>query len=126
MLYELVAIARISDPLALHTEAKELASTIGKLVIQNKGVVREIVSLGAKPLPKIMKKANERHFQGSHFLMLFDSSSAVQREILRSLKNDPRVIRANVIKVDDSTDMSPGSSVSRVMSALKDTGYEGL
>ncbi|VEU23721.1 DEKNAAC104895 [Brettanomyces naardenensis] len=126
MLYELVAIARISNPLSVHTEAKELASTIGKLVIRNKGVVREIVSLGAKPLPKIMKKANERHFQGSHFLMLFDSSSAVQREILRSLKNDPRVIRANVIKVDDSTNLNPGSSVNRVMSALKDTGYEGL
>lgn len=73
-----------------------------------------------------MKKANEKHFQGSHFLMLFDSSSAVQREILRSLKNDPRVIQSHLIKVDESKNLNPGSSASRVMAALKETGYEQL
>ncbi len=103
-----------------------MASTIGKLVIKNNGVVREIVSLGAKPLPKLMKKANERHFQGSHFLMLFDSSSAVQREILRSLKNDPRVIRSNLIRVDNSKTLNPGSSVSRILSSLNDIHYDEI
>lgn len=124
MLYELVAIARITNPSAVHAEAKELATTIGKLIIQNRGVVREISSLGARPLPKLMKKAGETHFQGSHFLMLFDSSSAVQREILRSLKDDPRVIRANLVKVDHSDNLNPGSSMSRIVGALRDTSYE--
>ncbi|GMM45508.1 mitochondrial 37S ribosomal protein YmS16 [Pichia kluyveri] len=118
MLYELVAIARVNNPNFVHAEAKALSSTIGKLVINNKGVVREIVSLGCRPLPKIMTKAGERHFQGSHFLMLFDSSSAVQREILRSLKNDPRVIRSNLVRVDDTNDLNPGSSYSRAANAL--------
>ncbi|ODV85793.1 hypothetical protein CANARDRAFT_232695 [[Candida] arabinofermentans NRRL YB-2248] len=118
MLYELAAIARITSPLAVHAEAKELASTIGKLVIRNNGVVREIVSLGAKPLPKIIKKASEKHFQGSHFVMLFDTSAPVQREILRSLKNDPRVIRSNLIKVDDASNLNAGSSVSRAIKIL--------
>lgn len=118
MLYELIAIARVSNPSFIHEEAKALASTIGKLVINNKGVVREVKSLGCRPLPKLMSKAGERHFQGSHFLMLFDSSSAVQREIIRSLKNDPRVIRVNLLRVDDSVDLNPGSSYSRAVKVL--------
>ncbi|GMG40412.1 unnamed protein product [Ambrosiozyma monospora] len=122
MLYELIAIARISAPEALHAEAKDLASTIGKLIIRNNGVVREINSLGAKPLPKIITKANERHFQGSHFTMLFDSSVGVQREILRSLKNDPRVIRANLMRVADDSDAVVGSSVKRALKSLKEVG----
>lgn len=118
MLYELIAIARVSNPLERHAEAKALASTIGKLVINNKGVVRQIASLGCRPLPKIMTKAGEKHFQGSQFLMLFDSSSAVQREIIRSLKNDPRVIRVNLLRVNDKVDLNPGSSYSRAVQAM--------
>ncbi|GME85472.1 unnamed protein product [[Candida] boidinii] len=119
MLYELAAIARVADPLLVHKEAKELALTIGKLVIRNKGVVREVVALGDRPLPKIMRKANEPHFNGSHFVMLFDCSSSVQREILRSLKNDPRVIRSYLLKVDDHKSYSVGSSIKRAIDALK-------
>lgn len=121
MLYELIAISRVSNPVHVHTEAKALASTIGKLVINNKGVVREVVSLGFRPLPKIMTKAGEQHFQGSQFLMLFDSSSAVQREIIRSLKNDPRVIRVNILKVDDKVNLNPGSSYTRALQAMSQT-----
>ncbi|AWU73699.1 ribosomal protein S6 [Pichia kudriavzevii] len=118
MLYELVAIARVAHPSAAHADAKALASTIGKLVINNKGVVREVVSLGCRPLPKIMSKAGEKHFQGSHFLMLFDSSGAVQREIIRSLKNDPRVIRVNLLRVEDKVNLNPGSSYTRATKVL--------
>lgn len=118
MLYELITIARVTSPLAVHAEAKALASTVGKLVINNRGVVREVVSLGCRPLPKLMTKAGEQHFQGSHFLMLFDSSSAVQREIMRSLKNDPRVIRANVVRINDRIDLNPGSSYTKAVQAM--------
>ncbi|TID16678.1 hypothetical protein CANINC_004130 [Pichia inconspicua] len=118
MLYELVAISRVTNPLSVHAEAKALASTIGKLVINNRGVVREVVSLGCRPLPKIMTKAGERHFQGSQFLILFDSSSAVQREIMRSLKNDPRVIRANILRINDRVDLNPGSSYTKAVQAM--------
>ncbi|GMM28605.1 mitochondrial 37S ribosomal protein YmS16 [Martiniozyma asiatica (nom. inval.)] len=101
MLYELAVIARVSSPTQKLFEAQNIASTVGKLVINNKGVVREIVNLGVRPLPKIMKTATERHFEGSHFLMLFDSSEGVQKEIMRSLKNDPRVIRTNLLRKKD-------------------------
>jgi small subunit ribosomal protein S6 len=101
MLYELVATARISDTLRHTLEAREVASTIGRLIIQNRGVVRKIQGLGKEELPKILSKDQERHFQGHRFLMLFDSSTAVQSEILRTLKSDPRVLRSLIVKVND-------------------------
>ncbi|QLQ78187.1 hypothetical protein HG537_0A04340 [Torulaspora globosa] len=113
MLYELVGIVRVLSPSTPNKEAKDLVATIGKLVIQNRGVVRKILPMGNKLLPKIMKKDQEQHFQGYHFLMLFDSSAAVQSEILRTLKNDPRVIRSSIIKVKNEKQLDMASSVER-------------
>lgn len=89
-----------------------VATTIGKLIIQNRGVIRQIKSLGKEFLPKIMTKDQEQHFQGTRFLMLFDSSTSVQSEILRTLKADPRVIRSMTVKVDDKR-LATGSSLDR-------------
>ncbi|CAR26082.1 hypothetical protein ZYGR_0E00610 [Zygosaccharomyces rouxii] len=113
MLYELVGIVRVMNPLAANAEAKDLATTIGKLVIQNRGVVRKIVPMGNKLLPKIMKKDQEKHFQGYHFLMMFDSSASVQSEILRTLKNDPRVIRSSIAKMNTAKQLDVASSIER-------------
>lgn len=120
MLYELVGIVRVMNPLAANAEAKDLATTIGKLVIQNRGVVRRILPLGNKLLPKIMKKDQERHFQGYHFLMMFDSSASVQSEILRTLKNDPRVIRSSVVKMNTGKQLDVASSIERA------SGYDSI
>lgn len=68
--------------------------------------------MGNETLPKIMRKDQERHFQGHRFLMLFDSSAAVQSEILRTLKADPRIIRSYVQRVNDKN-LDPGSSLDR-------------
>lgn len=102
MLYELIGIARATNKKNIHADAKEVVRTIGKLLIQNRGVVRKINSLGLRKLPKIMVKSQEKHYQGSQFMILFDSSAAVQSQVLHSLRNDPRVIRSNVVRVDDS------------------------
>ncbi|CAH02519.1 Mrp17 [Kluyveromyces lactis] len=118
MLYELVSIVRVSNPLAANAEAKELATTIGKLIIQNRGVVRKIVPMGNKLLPKIIKKDQEQHFQGYHFLMLFDSSAPVQSEILRTLKKDPRVIRSNIIKLSTHKKLDIPTSFERATGNL--------
>ncbi|CUS20607.1 LAQU0S01e10484g1_1 [Lachancea quebecensis] len=113
MLYELVSVVRVVNPLSANTEAKELATTIGKLIIQNRGVVRRVLPVGNKLLPRILKKDQEQHFQGYHFLMLFDASAAVQSEILRTLKKDPRVIRSSVVKIDTSKQLDVASSIER-------------
>ncbi|QLG72664.1 hypothetical protein HG535_0D03720 [Zygotorulaspora mrakii] len=120
MLYELVSIVRVVNPTSANKEAKELATTIGKLVIQNRGVVRRILPMGNKLLPRILKKDQEQHFQGFHFLMLFDSSAAVQSEILRTLKNDPRVIRSSIVKVKTNKQLDIASSVE------KSSGYNSI
>lgn len=90
-----------------------VASTIGRLIIQNRGVVRQIKSLGLQHLPKIMTKDQEHHFQGEKFLMLFDSSTSVQSEILRTLRADPRVIRSMILKVNDKK-LATSSSYDRI------------
>ncbi|SCV01388.1 LAME_0G15896g1_1 [Lachancea meyersii CBS 8951] len=113
MLYELVSVVRVVNPLVANAEAKQLATTIGKLIVQNRGVVRRILPIGNKLLPKITRKDQEQHFQGYHFLMLFDSSAPVQSEILRTLKKDPRVIRSSIVKMDTSKQLDVASSIER-------------
>lgn len=118
MYYELFAIARIQDPVHVNKEASKIASTIGKLILNNRGVIRHITSLGPKPLPKIMTKDHERHFQGSQFMIGFDSSSAVQQELLRTLRRDPRILRSSIIKNDMTKKLNPGSTFDRAFSSL--------
>ncbi|GMM53606.1 mitochondrial 37S ribosomal protein YmS16 [Maudiozyma humilis] len=115
MLYELVGIVRTLNRTAPATEAKELLTTIGKLVLNNRGVIRKIVPMGQRQLPKIMKKDQEQHINGYHFLMLFDSSASVQSEILRTLKKDPRVIRSSIVKVDMDKRLNTPSSLHKAM-----------
>ncbi|CCC67119.1 hypothetical protein NCAS_0A05610 [Naumovozyma castellii] len=115
MLYELIGIVRILDPVVKHKEAKELITTIGKLVINNRGVIRNIIPMkDSLKLPKIMTKDQEQHFQGYHFMMLFDSSPAVQSEILRTLKKDPRVIRSSIIKVNTEKELDVAPSLDKI------------
>lgn len=113
MLYELIGIVRINNHLHRSLETKELVGTIGKLIIQNRGVVRDIVNMGERQLPQIMRKDQERHFRGFHFMMLFDASSGVQNEILRTLKKDPRVIRSSIVKVNTKRSLDVAASLDR-------------
>lgn len=103
MLYEMIGIARVtsSNVNTLTSEARAVVSSIGKLIINNRGVVRKIYNLGVKPLPKIISAHQERNFRGSRFMILFDCSAPAQAELLRTLRRDHRVIRAAIMKVDD-------------------------
>ncbi|CCF57978.1 hypothetical protein KAFR_0D03300 [Kazachstania africana CBS 2517] len=115
MLYELVGIVRTLNN-GSPTEAKDLLTTLGKLILNNRGVIRTIIPMGEKQLPKIIKKDQERHISGYHFLMLFDSSASVQSEILRTLKKDPRVIRSSIINVNTDKLLNPPSSIQQTFS----------
>ncbi|KAK6462927.1 ribosomal protein S6 [Scheffersomyces coipomensis] len=111
MYYELFAITRITDPVNVSKEAQKIVSTIGKLILNNRGIIRDITSLGSRPLPKIISKEQERHFQGYHFLLGFDVSSNVQAQLLRTLRNDPRILRANIKKIETKIDLNPGTTI---------------
>ncbi|CAH2349999.1 37S ribosomal protein Mrp17p, mitochondrial [[Candida] railenensis] len=121
MFYELMAIARISDPLKSNKEAVKIVSTVGKLILANRGIIRSITNMGAKNLPKILKKEQEKHFQGHYFMMGFDCSTKVQQELLRTLLRDPRILRANIMRNKTEKNLNTGVSFER---AYKSTPRE--
>lgn len=86
-------------------------------MIGNRGIVRRIISLGPRYLPKLFRKDQEIHFQGSYFTMLFDSSPSVQNELTRILKNDPRVLRSTIFKVPTKKNLNAKSAVDAVREA---------
>ncbi|GMM32797.1 mitochondrial 37S ribosomal protein YmS16 [Saccharomycopsis crataegensis] len=114
MLYELLAIARTQTHIhskAVHEDAKAVSNTLGKLIINNRGIVRRVVSLGPRYLPKLIKKDQQRHFQGSYFTMLFDASPVTQRELGKILKSDPRIIRSYIYKVPTDKNLNAKLSI---------------
>lgn len=119
MYYELFAISRITDPLKTNKEAVKIVGTLGKLILNNRGIIRGITCIGPKTLPKIISKDQERHFQGYHFMMGFDCSSAVQQELLRTLRRDPRVLRSNIIRQDMTRKLNVGASFERALNSTQ-------
>lgn len=114
MLYELIAMVRILQPKhQMQQETKELATTIGRMIIENRGVVRKIMPMGKTMLPRVITKDQERHFQAFKFLMLFDSSIPVQSQILRTLRKDPRVIRSSIVKINTEKELASLSSIEK-------------
>lgn len=98
MLYELVGIARV--PAIRHnTEAANVVRHIGKLILDNRGVIRNVDNWGVRYLPRIMNKNRETHILGSHFYLRFDASPSVQREVLRALRSDARMLRSTIVKL---------------------------
>ncbi|ODV58421.1 mitochondrial 37S ribosomal protein bS6m ASCRUDRAFT_39467 [Ascoidea rubescens DSM 1968] len=117
MLYELVALARSTSPYytaASYKDAKDVAFNLGSLIIKNRGVVRDVYSLGVGSLPKRMRKNQEWYFQGAAFSILFDSSIGVQKEILRSLKLDPRILRSSIFRIKDGKGLTGQSFIDSV------------
>lgn len=113
MLYELIGLVRITNSNAPKLEAKRIVFHNRETDYSKQRCGEDIVPMGIRYLPKIMKKDQEKHFRAYHFLMLFDSSAAVQSEILRTLKKDPRVIRSSIVKVDLDKQLDRASSLHR-------------
>ncbi|RLV90817.1 37S ribosomal protein MRP17 mitochondrial [Spathaspora sp. JA1] len=118
MYYELFAIARIVDPVNKNRDAKRIATTVGRLILANRGIIRDITSIGDRPLPRILTKDQERHYQGFQFTIGFDCSSNVQVQLLRTLRQDPRILRANIIKHDTHGKFNPGTSMQQALDSV--------
>lgn len=98
MLYEIVGIARSAGSHGT-ADAQELCRMIGRLIVNNRGVIRQLTNAGVKPLPRIINKSRQSHIVGAHFHLTFDSSPSVQNEVFRTLKQDPRIIRSTIVKL---------------------------
>lgn len=97
MLYELVGIARCAGVNGM-ADTREIVKLIGKQIVNNRGVIRTMENWGVRPLPQVMNKYRRSNVVGSHFFLKFDASPAVQNEINRVLQQDPRMIRATIVK----------------------------
>ncbi|KAI5284042.1 hypothetical protein KEM54_001627, partial [Ascosphaera aggregata] len=100
MLYELIAVVR---PGSL-AETKAIATTIGQTVLRGGGVIRGYTNWGVFKLPKPVTKHQSRQNDGHHFIVRFDSSAAVQKQIRNTLSLDPRMIRFGVVKLGERLD----------------------
>jgi small subunit ribosomal protein S6 len=98
MLYELVGIARCAGSTG-GEDAAQLVRLAGRLIVNNRGVVRKIENWGVRPLPKITNINRQSHVVASHFYVKFDASPSVQSEVMRALRRDPRLLRTTVVKL---------------------------
>ncbi|KAL6895254.1 37S ribosomal protein Mrp17 [Trichoderma longibrachiatum] len=97
MLYELIAIVRPGNL----TEVKEIAQTVGSLVLRNGGVIRGLANWGVFSLPKPVSIHQMKHTHGHYFVMRYDSSAAVHHDVRSTLRLEPRMIRAAHVKLGD-------------------------
>lgn len=97
MLYEIVGIARASKQ--AEPECKDILRSLGRLIINNRGVIRTIENWGVKPLPSIKRKHGETYVYANYFYLKFDASPGVQSQISRNLRLDRRMIQSTVVKV---------------------------
>ncbi|GMM40174.1 hypothetical protein FOG51_00547 [Hanseniaspora uvarum] len=94
MLYELRAILRTPKLLGQkrHADAKAFCENLGKLVLNNRGVVRKIENNGLFQFQNLIRKHGEYFFEGYKVTLLYDCSPIVQQQIKTNLSTDPRVI----------------------------------
>ncbi|GKT99222.1 phytoene synthetase ribosomal protein s6 [Fusarium langsethiae] len=97
MLYELIAIVR---PGSL-SEVKEIAQTVGSLVLKNGGVVRGLANWGVFSLPKPISVHQMKHTHGHYFVMRYDAAAKVHHDVRNTLRLEPRMIRAAHVKLGD-------------------------
>ncbi|KAF3483193.1 mitochondrial 37S ribosomal protein YmS16 [Arthroderma uncinatum] len=95
MLYELIAIVRQGSA----EEVRDVARTVGLQVIRSGGVIRGYTNWGPFTLPKPTTKHQVKNRVGQHFIMRFDASHPVQKEMQRGLGLDPRMIKFSVVKM---------------------------
>ncbi|KAI4178839.1 MAG: hypothetical protein L6R41_008180, partial [Letrouitia leprolyta] len=76
-----------------------IALKAGTLLLQNGGVVRSLTNWGPFLLTKPMRKHQQNHDSGHHFILRFDASPQVQEKVRKAIAIDPRMIRCGVVKM---------------------------
>ncbi|KAM4062648.1 ribosomal protein [Hirsutella rhossiliensis] len=97
MLYELIAIVRPGNV----AEVKEIAHTVGSMVLRNGGVVRGMSNWGIFSLPKPTSIHQMKHTHGHYFVMRYDASTKVHQDLRTTLRLEPRMIRSAHVKLGD-------------------------
>ncbi|CAH0036551.1 unnamed protein product [Clonostachys solani] len=97
MLYELIGVVRQGSL----TEVREIAQTVGSLVVKNGGVIRGLANWGVFALPRPVSIHQMRHTHGHYFVMRYDASTKVHQDVRSTLRLEPRMIRSAHVKLGD-------------------------
>ncbi|CAE6465479.1 unnamed protein product [Rhizoctonia solani] len=96
--YELLCI---SSHFKDYKHIKDLVTGTAQHVMNHGGVVRKITSMGTRVLPQRMRSHQQWHTNGDYWSMHFDSSPKVMQALGAHMRQDPRVIRVNTIKLGE-------------------------
>ncbi|KAG8686218.1 hypothetical protein FRC08_012681 [Ceratobasidium sp. 394] len=96
--YELLCI---SSHFRDYKHIKDLVTVTAQHVMNHGGVVRKINNLGTRTLPQRMRSHQQWQTAGDYWTMHFDSSPSVMQALGARLRQDPRVIRINTIKLGE-------------------------
>ncbi|WFD36029.1 Subunit of heteropentameric Replication factor C (RF-C) [Malassezia cuniculi] len=97
-LYELfcVAIAQ-TESAAL----RDLVSSTSRLIFDHGGVVRNVQYWGKRTLPQRARRHQQYHTAGDYWLMQFDTNAPTLKVLNDRLRQDPRVIKWNTLKLGE-------------------------
>ncbi|GAB1524708.1 ribosomal protein S6 [Rhizoctonia solani] len=87
--------------MASQKHIKELVTVTAQHVMNHGGVVRKITSMGTRVLPQRMRSHQQWHTTGDYWTMHFDASPKVMQALGARMRQDPRVIRVNALKLGE-------------------------
>lgn len=80
---------------------RRIAQTVGSIVLKNGGVVRGLANWGVFSLPKPISVHQMKHTHGHYFVMRYDASTTIHKDVRTTLRLEPRMIRAAHVKLGD-------------------------
>jgi small subunit ribosomal protein S6 len=75
--------------------------TAGQLILKQGGVIRDISNWGIFHLPRAVSLHQTRYTKGHYFVMRYDAGIRTHQDVTKTLRVDPRVIRAGGVKLGD-------------------------
>ncbi|WFD27431.1 hypothetical protein MNAN1_002427 [Malassezia nana] len=108
-LYELFCVAIAS---AESAPLRDLVHSTSRLVLDHGGVVRNVQYWGKRTLPQRARRHQAYHTSGDYWLMQFDTNAPTLKVLNDRLRQDPRVIKWNTLKLGEKLNeiVPPGSS----------------
>lgn len=64
-------------------------------------MIRDIANWGVFHLPRAVSLNQTRYTKGHYFVMRYDAGISAHQAVIRTLRVDPRVIRAGGVKLGD-------------------------
>lgn len=65
-------------------------------------MIRSLDNWGIFPLPRAISRNQQRHHNGHYFVMRYDASTQTQRDVMKAVMLDVRVIRSTSVKLGDN------------------------